>query len=86
MKIFHQLLISLTHPKFKYTFECLVGQELQRCRDMGDSSFADFNVSKYLHFKRGLGEGMMVGGGHQRRLFQVGETQERWQRSLKISL
>lgn len=85
MKIVHQLLTSLTHPKFKYTFECLVGQELQRCRDVGDSSFVDFNVSKYLHFKKGLGEGMMVGGGHQR-LFQVGETQKRWQRSLKISL
>lgn len=54
-------------------------------RDVGDSFFLDFNVSKYFHFTRGLGEGMMVGGGHQR-LFQVGETQERWQRSLKISL
>ena len=43
------------------------------------SSLTLMSVNTFI-LQGALGEGMMVGGGHQRRLFQVGETQERWQR------
>ena len=45
------------------------------------SSFFDFNS-----YYNGCWAGMIVGGGHQRKLLQVVETQERWQRSLNSRL
>lgn len=41
MKIVHQLLTSLTYPKFEYIFERLMDRELWGCKDVGDSLFTD---------------------------------------------
>lgn len=38
--------------------------------------------STLIRIIMGVGLGMIVGGGHQSKLLQVEETQERWQRGL----
>lgn len=63
-----------------------MGRELWGCKDVGDSPFIDLKISKCLYTIRGIGAGMIVGGEHQRKLFQVEETQERRPRNLNISL
>lgn len=40
----------------------------------------------WIHTTMGVGLGMIVGGGHQKKLLQVEETQGRWQRSLNSRL
>lgn len=83
MKIIHHLPTSLTHAKLEYMY-IFERHMAESCMDAEMWETApSFTL---IRITVGVGLGMTVGGGHQSKLLQVEETQERWQRGLNSRL